>query len=198
MRTRPSASFADERPGGVRAGRAGVQRRRAASPTTFRSRSDESGHADRVEISRRGERIACHARRLSQGELKLAPIHSLALLERKARALGLEKPSAHWALPEGFPVLRARGRRTSRRFGPLLTPAVRRAIHGPTASLPPRQLPRFPGALHTRANSIASGSASPAAWRRQPSRHMLPPGAGSHRRWPPPPGATGLARSPSR
>ncbi len=66
------------------------------------------GYADRVEISRRGELIARHARRWGQGELSLDPIHYLALLERKPGALDHGKPFAHWALPEGFAVLRAR------------------------------------------------------------------------------------------
>lgn len=66
------------------------------------------GYADRVEISRRGERIACHARRWGQGELSLDPVHYLPLLERKPGALDHGKPFAHWELPEGFAVLRAR------------------------------------------------------------------------------------------
>jgi transposase len=66
------------------------------------------GYADRVEISRQDESVARHARRWGQGELSLDPIHYLALLERKPRALDHGKPFARWALPEGFTVLRAR------------------------------------------------------------------------------------------
>lgn len=64
------------------------------------------GYVDRVEISCRGETIAVHPRSFAQEDFIYDPLHYLALIEQKPRALDQAAPLQHWVLPEAFERLR--------------------------------------------------------------------------------------------
>ena len=64
------------------------------------------GYVDRVEISCRGETIAVHLRSFAKEDFIYDPLHYLALIEQKPRALDQAAPLQHWVLPETFERLR--------------------------------------------------------------------------------------------
>jgi transposase len=64
------------------------------------------GYVDRVEISCRGETIAVHARSYDKADFVYNPLHYLALLEHKSRALDQAAPLDDWRLAEGVHRLR--------------------------------------------------------------------------------------------
>lgn len=64
------------------------------------------GYVDRVDICLNGETIARHARSHGRGEFFYDPLHYLALLEQKPRALDQAAPLQDWVLPEAFDRLR--------------------------------------------------------------------------------------------
>lgn len=64
------------------------------------------GYVDRVEICINGDIIARHARSYGKEEFIYNPLHYLALLEQKPRALDQAAPLQEWALPEVFDRLR--------------------------------------------------------------------------------------------
>ena len=64
------------------------------------------GYVDRVEISCRGETIAVHPRSFAKEDFIYDPLHYLALIEQKPRALDQAAPLQHWVLPEVFERLR--------------------------------------------------------------------------------------------
>jgi transposase len=66
------------------------------------------GTIDRVRFHRRGEVVAEHVRCWGKGQVTFAPLHYLALLERKPGALDYARPLAGWSLPDAFPALRQR------------------------------------------------------------------------------------------
>ena len=64
------------------------------------------GYVDRVEIARLGETIAVHARSYETADFVYDPLHYLALLERKSRALDQAAPLEGWQLAECVHQLR--------------------------------------------------------------------------------------------
>jgi transposase len=58
------------------------------------------GYVDRVEISCRGETIATHVRSYGKAEFVYNPLHYLALLEHKTKALDQAAPLDDWRLAE--------------------------------------------------------------------------------------------------
>ena len=64
------------------------------------------GYVDEVVISCGAEVIARHARSYEREEFIFNPLHYLALIEHKTRALDQAAPLAGWELPEDFPALR--------------------------------------------------------------------------------------------
>jgi hypothetical protein len=56
------------------------------------------GYVDRVEIACRGETIATHVRSYDTADFVYDPLHYLALLERKSRALDQAAPLEGWQL----------------------------------------------------------------------------------------------------
>src|SRR6202030_4790562 len=58
------------------------------------------GYVDRVEISCRGETIATHVRSYDRTEFIYNPLHYLALLEHKSKALDQAAPLDEWRLAE--------------------------------------------------------------------------------------------------
>lgn len=64
------------------------------------------GYVDRVDICLNGETIARHVRSYGRGEFIYDPLHYLALLEQKPRALEQAAPLQDWVLPEAFDRLR--------------------------------------------------------------------------------------------
>jgi transposase len=64
------------------------------------------GYFDRVVISCAGQEIARHARSYAKAEFVYNPLHYLALLERKPRALDQAAPLQNWDLPDEFEELR--------------------------------------------------------------------------------------------
>jgi transposase len=64
------------------------------------------GHVDRVEIGCGSQIIARHGRCYERETAVYDPLHYLALLERKSRALDQAAPLAGWRLPECFALLR--------------------------------------------------------------------------------------------
>jgi hypothetical protein len=64
------------------------------------------GYVDDVVISCGAEVIARHARSYGREEFIFNPLHYLALIEKKTRALDQAAPLAGWELPEDFPALR--------------------------------------------------------------------------------------------
>jgi hypothetical protein len=58
------------------------------------------GYVDRVEIACRGETIATHVRSYDTADFVYDPLHYLALLERKSRALDQAAPLDGWQLAE--------------------------------------------------------------------------------------------------
>ena len=58
------------------------------------------GYVDRVEIACRGETIATHVRSYGTAEFVYDPLHYLALLEHKSRALDQAAPHEGWRLAE--------------------------------------------------------------------------------------------------
>jgi hypothetical protein len=58
------------------------------------------GYVDRVEIACRGETIATHARSYDTADFVYDPLHYLALLERKSKALDQAAPLDGWQLAE--------------------------------------------------------------------------------------------------
>jgi transposase len=80
-----------------------------AVPTAFAYQSlTATGTIDRVRFSRHGAVVAEHARCRAKGQVTFAPLHYLALLERKPGALDYARPLAGWSLPEAFAALRRR------------------------------------------------------------------------------------------
>ena len=64
------------------------------------------GYVDRVEIACRGETIAVHARSYETADFVCNPLHYLALLEHKARALDQAAPLDGWQLGDCIHRLR--------------------------------------------------------------------------------------------
>src|SRR5665213_1296955 len=64
------------------------------------------GYVDRVEIACRGETIATHARSYDTAEFVYNPLHYLALLEHKSKALDQAAPLDGWQLAECIHRLR--------------------------------------------------------------------------------------------
>ena len=64
------------------------------------------GYVDRVEVCLGSQTIAYHARCYGKEEFIYNPLHYLALLERKPRALDQAAPLQEWVLPEVFERLR--------------------------------------------------------------------------------------------
>ena len=64
------------------------------------------GYVDRVEIVCRGEIIAIHARSYDKADFIYDPLHYLALLERKSKALDQAAPLDGWNLAECIHHLR--------------------------------------------------------------------------------------------
>jgi hypothetical protein len=64
------------------------------------------GHVDRVEIGCGSQIIGRHGRSYERQAAVYDPLHYLALLERKSRALDQAAPLAGWQLPECFAFLR--------------------------------------------------------------------------------------------
>src|ERR1700730_4061307 len=64
------------------------------------------GYVDRVEIACRGETIAVHARSYETADFVYNPLHYLALLEHKSRALDQAAPLDDWRLAECMHRLR--------------------------------------------------------------------------------------------
>ena len=64
------------------------------------------GYVDRVDICLSGETIARHARCYGREEFIHNPLHYLALLEQKPRALDQAAPLQGWVLPDVFDRLR--------------------------------------------------------------------------------------------
>ncbi len=64
------------------------------------------GYVDEVVISCGAEVIARHARSYEREEFIFNPLHYLALIEKKTRALDQAAPLAGWELPEAFATLR--------------------------------------------------------------------------------------------
>jgi hypothetical protein len=58
------------------------------------------GYVDRVEIACRGETIATHARSYDRAEFIYNPLHYLALLEHKSKALDQAAPLDDWRLAD--------------------------------------------------------------------------------------------------
>ncbi len=76
-------------------------------PTEYGHRIVEvKGYVDRVVISNAGQVIATHPRSYADGDFVFDPLHYLALLERKTRALDQAAPLQGWRLPEVFAELR--------------------------------------------------------------------------------------------
>ncbi len=64
------------------------------------------GYFDRVVIACGSEVIACHVRSYAKEDFIYNPLHYLALLERKPRALDQAAPLLNWDLPHEFEELR--------------------------------------------------------------------------------------------
>jgi hypothetical protein len=64
------------------------------------------GYVDRVEIACRGETIATHIRSYDRAEFIYNPLHYLALLEQKSKALDQAAPFDEWVLAECIHRLR--------------------------------------------------------------------------------------------
>lgn len=64
------------------------------------------GYVDRVDICHGGEIIARHARSYGKEQFIYNPLHYLALLEKKPRALDQAAPLENWILPDTFDQLR--------------------------------------------------------------------------------------------
>jgi transposase len=64
------------------------------------------GYVDRVEIACRGETIAIHARSYDTADFVYNPLHYLALLEHKSKALDQAAPLDNWDLAECIHRLR--------------------------------------------------------------------------------------------
>ena len=64
------------------------------------------GYVDRVEITCRGETIALHARSYDTADFVYNPLHYLALLEHKSKALDQAAPLDNWQLAECIHRLR--------------------------------------------------------------------------------------------
>jgi transposase len=64
------------------------------------------GYVDRVEIACRGETIAVHARSYDTADFIYNPLHYLALLEHKSKALDQAAPLDNWELAECIHRLR--------------------------------------------------------------------------------------------
>ena len=64
------------------------------------------GYVDRVEIACRGETIAVHARSYDTADFVYDPLHYLALLEHKSKALDQAAPLDNWDLAECIHRLR--------------------------------------------------------------------------------------------
>jgi Mu transposase, C-terminal domain len=60
------------------------------------------GYVDRVEIVCRGETIAVHPRSYDKADFIYSPLHYLALLEQKTKALDQAAPLDEWRLRTAF------------------------------------------------------------------------------------------------
>jgi transposase len=78
-------------------------------PTAYAHRTlGVTGTIDRVRFSHRGSVVAEHARCWGKGQVRMEPLHYLALLEHKPHAFDSARPLEGWALPDCFAVLRRR------------------------------------------------------------------------------------------
>ncbi len=76
-------------------------------PTTYGHHDVQvRGYFDRVVIACGSEVIACHVRSYAKEDFIYNPLHYLALLERKPRALDQAAPLLNWDLPGEFDELR--------------------------------------------------------------------------------------------
>jgi hypothetical protein len=76
-------------------------------PTRYGHREVQvKGYVDTVVISHASQVIARHKRSYQRGDFVFDPLHYLALLERKTRALDQAAPLQGWALPAVFAELR--------------------------------------------------------------------------------------------
>ena len=76
-------------------------------PTRYGHREVQvKGYVDTVVISHASQVIARHKRSYERGDFVFDPLHYLALLERKTRALDQAAPLQGWALPAVFAELR--------------------------------------------------------------------------------------------
>ena len=75
-------------------------------PNTATGKCLVKGYVDRVDICLNGETIARQVRSYGRGEFIYDPLHYLALLEQKPRALDQAAPLQDWVLPEAFDRLR--------------------------------------------------------------------------------------------
>jgi transposase len=66
------------------------------------------GDWQRVRLYAQGQEVAVHNRIWEREQVRFAPVHYLALLERKPGALDHARPLAGWTLPESFGLLRRR------------------------------------------------------------------------------------------
>ena len=67
------------------------------------------GYVDRVEIVRRDATIAVHPRSYETADFIYNPLHYLALLEQKTKALDQAAPLDNWRLSDCVHRLRRRG-----------------------------------------------------------------------------------------
>jgi transposase len=78
-------------------------------PTRYAHRAlAATGTIDRVRFAHRGGVVAEHARCWGKGEVRMEPLHYLALLEQKPFALDSARPLEGWSLPDCFGALRRR------------------------------------------------------------------------------------------
>lgn len=78
-------------------------------PTSYVQRTlTVTGTIDRVRFSHRGEVVAEHTRCWGRRQVRMEPLHYLALLEQKPYAFDSARPLADWPLPDWFSQLRRR------------------------------------------------------------------------------------------
>jgi transposase len=78
-------------------------------PTAYAHRTlSVTGTIDRVRFAHRGRVVAEHARCWERHQVRMEPLHYLALLEQKPYALDSARPLEGWSLPDCFAALRRR------------------------------------------------------------------------------------------
>jgi transposase len=78
-------------------------------PTAYAHRTlGVTGTIDRVRFAHRGCVVAEHARCWGKHQVRMEPLHYLALLEQKPFALDSARPLEGWSLPDCFQALRRR------------------------------------------------------------------------------------------